>query len=256
MKNATIKRQWLAILFLTAAMISGNAKQVDFRDLPSFNAISSSGSVNVVLEKGDTEQARVESENLEVKYIITEVVNHTLKIYIKDNHLFGNTGRKTVYVKYKRLDAIANSGSGDLQCNTFLEAQGFTIKNSGSGDIKLKNLAVKDEISITNGGSGDIYFHEVNANRFKARLSGSGDLRIDGGQASDISLSISGSGDISAGNLKGKNVQATTSGSGDIKTYASESISVRISGSGDVGFYGNPSQKNVSKSGSGDARKL
>lgn len=256
MKLVTNKRIPIYLVFTVLAIFPIHAKQTDFRDLPSFSAVHSSGSVDVILEKGDSEKARVEAENIDVKKIITRVENGTLKIYLNDNRMFGTAGRKTVYVSYRNIRSIQSSGSGDIRCNSSIHANNIQISSTGSGDLKLKALMAENEIEVTSRGSGDVHLHEVKSAKFAGHLSGSGDMRIDEGSGAELSFSVSGSGDISAGNFRGEKVQARTSGSGDIKTYASKAIQVKISGSGDVVYYGNPSHKNVNKSGSGDARKL
>lgn len=256
MKNtAFIRSIFLAGIF-TLFVLPGYSAQIDVRDLPSFKALDASGSVDVILKKGEKEEARIEVDQIDVERVITKVENGTLHIYLKENMNFGSRGRIVVYVSYKKLASVTSTGSGDILCKTLLDSENIKIKSSGSGDVKLHGLEAKESIQITTRGSGDVFIQKAKAKALSAKLSGSGDLRIDKGSSNTISFGSSGSGDISAGGLIGESVDASTSGSGDIKTHCTGALNVRISGSGDVAYYGSPSSKNVNKSGSGDARGI
>lgn len=256
MKTKVLFRSFFTATLLSIGVVTAIAKQIDVRDLPSFKAIDASGVADVILEKGNVEQARVEVDKIDVSRVITKVDNGTLHIYLKDKSGFGSVGRITVYVSYKKLASVISSGSGDVMCKTPIESSNISVKSTGSGDLKLNAIAAKENIRLSTRGSGDVFIRSVLAKAFSVKLSGSGDLKIDTGSADAISFSLSGSGDISAGGLKGKSVNASTSGSGDIKTHCTGALQVKISGFGDVGYYGNPPSKNVNKSGSGDARSL
>jgi hypothetical protein len=222
----------LAILIIFASNLL--AQQTEERNVGSFSKVSVSGAMDVFLKEGDKEMLTVEAKGIEMDKIITEVDGGELKIKLKDNNWdwWGKNTTVKVYVTYKSLTAIRNSGSSDVVCNSVLKAETFEVKVSGSGNF-TGEVATKD-LTVSISGSADV------------NLKGSADKQ---------DISISGSGDLEAKNLEGKNVKVSVSGSGNANVWATESIEARVSGSGDVQYKGNPTKEITKATGSGSVSR-
>lgn len=185
------------------------------------------------------------------------------------------------------LDALRNSGSGDVTSDLTLALEELT--SNGSGDIQLAVID-SDELDLRVSGSGDVDLLEVSSRTLFVDSNGSGDVRIDrltGDFVSDQSGSgsvdvrdmdgrfvdgrIRGSGDLDvegvvdhveiqgsgSGSFTFLDVDALTadvrlSGSGDAHMVVREEVTGRLSGSGSLFLFGNPDSVQVSTSGSGD----
>ncbi len=197
-----------------------------------FKEVHVSGGFDVVLTKGNTESVNIESSNVDMDRIITEVEGDKLKIYLKKGD-YKNVDIK-FKVTYKDIEAIHSSGSSEIVCNSDIKSDNFSLHSSGSGNIKLASL---------------------NTNSFDLHNSGSSNIDL-AGIAKRQSVNISGSSRINAFDLKSEETKVMISGSGDVSVSVSENLEAIVSGSGDVRYKGDPDISSVRVSGSGNIRKV
>ncbi len=223
----TLKSSALALIFcLVVSALS--AQTVEMRSLSPFTKISSGGSWDVILQKGQKEEIRLETDSFDLNNVITEVDNNTLKISLERGN-YRNVNL-TVYVTYRDLEAIKISGSGNLKSSENIAAHDLEIEMSGSGNTILKHITA-DNLMLT--------------------MTGSGNMKVEGGAVGNLTLKQTGSGNFNAMELQAENTTVNKSGSGNATFTANESISIRSSGSGDVQYKGNPRNTDVRTSGSG-----
>ncbi len=231
MKNLTA---FFLAFFLSATMCL--AQSTETRRVSGFDKISVSGAWDVYIKQGSEESVRLEGKQDLIDKMEVEVSGTNLKIHKKKgsgwNWNSGN-GNLKIYITYRNLNALVNSGSNDVYFESTVKANDFSIVCSGSGDVE-GNFEVDNDLDITISGSSGL------------SLSGS---------ANHQKIVISGSGDVEAANLKSKTTEVTVSGSGNIEVYATEMLEGRVSGSGDIYYKGNPSIK-VKVSGSGDIQQM
>jgi hypothetical protein len=208
------------------------AQSSQTRNLSSFREVHVSGGFDVVLTKGNTESVNIESRNIDMENILTEVEGNKLKIYLKKGN-YRNVDIKFV-VTYKTLDAIHSSGSSEIVCNSDIKADNFSLHSSGSGNIKLAS---------------------IDTGNFEIHNSGSSNVDV-AGAARKQSYHISGSSKINAFNLKSEEAKISISGSGDVNINVSQNLEASVSGSGDIRYKGDPSVRNVRVSGSGNISKV
>lgn len=151
-----------------------------------------------------------------------------------DSYTYSSTPRVIVYTD-GRIDAVALSGSGDIDLpalnisatfNLSLTGSGdidiasisaaeFNALLTGSGDIKLRQVNARTNVTLSLVGSGDFDVKRLKAQRVNVRLQGSGDIDLQG-QTTKANLVLTGSGDIDAANLRTTELNAIASGSGGI----------------------------------------
>lgn len=222
----------LLIVMLTFFASILYAQTSETRNVGTFNAIRTGGSWNVILEKGDREEVRLETKNFDLNKVITEVKRNTLHITLENgNHKNVNF---TVYVTYTDLKSIKSGGSGDIRCDSEL---------------------VADRLEISVSGSGDGRFQNIRGDKLQVSLNGTGNVDVAGGAIGSLIVKHSGSGNFRGMNLEAQEAEVNTSGSGDISFTANNTLSVRSSGSGNVEYKGNPEFSDVRFSGSGKAVK-
>lgn len=223
----------LAFVFVGCGdAIEGNGNVVEVgREVPNFQNLAVSGSINVEIQPGDTYALKIVSDENIIPYVVTDVKGDELQIHYKEKTNIRNADTRVV-ITVPFLNNISTSGSGDvISKEAITNNKMIVLKTSGSGDMRLV----------------------VNAPAVKLNGSGSGDFQLSG-ETKDMECKMSGSGDVDAKDLKAENVQVKIAGSGNVKTYASKTLSASIAGSGNVLYWGNPSLSNVSVAGSGKVR--
>ncbi|WP_103864235.1 head GIN domain-containing protein [Aquimarina sp. I32.4] len=229
--TTSLQAQW----FGSGKRIKGNRDYVTKnRTTNDYDKIKVKGNLDISLIYGTEGKIKIEGESNLIPYILTEIEDSVLKIYIKKGYnISPSLGSKLlITVPFKDINGVYMYGSGDISGTDLIKASDFTTKISGSGDILLA----------------------VNAKNVTAQITGSGDLVLKG-DTQNFEGRVTGSGDLSAYDLNAENVTAMVSGSGDIETTASLSIKARVSGSGDITYKGNPKKEDKKVSGSGDITK-
>ena len=222
-----VKLFTVACLFFFAGHLS--AQNTENRDLSDFNAVHSSGSLDVELIAGNSNKVKISISGAELEDVVTEVESGTLRIRMK-NGIYRNV-RGKVEVTYKKLDKIKSSGSGNVKFVSTFEGNKLELNMSGSGNA-----------------SGEIKVSEADLS-----ISGSANVSLSG-SADNAELSVSGSGNFNCKSLKTKESNVHISGSGDVKIYASERIDARVSGSGNIRYSGSPKKVISKANGSGNIR--
>lgn len=212
--------------------LSGNGNvKTETRNVGNFNAVKTSGSIDIEISQGDTYSVSVEDDENILPVIVTEVQGGTLNIHYKSNTSINNDHAK-VHVTAPSLDKITSSGSADIMINDVVKNERqIEISVSGSGNIK--------------GG--------VDAPKVFASIGGSGNVSLSG-RTKDFEGKVSGSGDLNCGDLQSENATVSVSGSGNVHVFASVSLKARASGSGDVYYRGNPASPEIHTSGSGSVQ--
>jgi hypothetical protein len=214
----------LSLFFIAVTVL---AQRTETRNPGSFTKIHSSGSWDVIVQTGNIDEVRLESSNISLDKVITEVENNTLKISLEK----GNYQRigLTVYVTVREVEAL---------------------KSTGSGSIKMQSDITTGSLSLSNSDSGKINLNYVNAAILSVGISGSGNITVSGGEVGKLTLSQSGSGDFKGEKVSAEEASIKKSGSGQSHLGEVASLNVRSSGSGNVYYSGNPGSKNVSSTGS------
>jgi hypothetical protein len=210
---------------------SGNVI-TESRAVGTFDAISASGSIDVVVRQAASEAVQVQAEDNLLPLVETVVepagAGQRLAIRFRRGESIGAHKPVRVTVDVVRLSAIAMSGSGDVVVEA-LKTPALRLALSGSSDARLAGLATE---------------------RFELAISGSSDV-VAAGQAREVAVAISGSGDADLGELVADDVSVRIAGSGDASVNAAKSLDVSIAGSGDVRYTGAATALKTKTAGSG-----
>ena len=228
------------------------AQSEETRKLSSFSEISAQEAIDVYLKKGDKEEARVVSENIDIEDVLTEVSGDRLKI-----HLDGNNWRNVkvkVYVTYKSIEGISASSAASITSNGVIDANGndFDVDVSSAGDIDVQ-INNADELTVDAGSAGDAKL-EVEAEEIEADVSSAGEINISGSvKRQDVEASSSG--DYNGYDLDSEEAEASASSGGSVRISVSEKVRASASSGGSVRYKGDPRYVNDSSSSGGSVRK-
>ena len=232
----------LAGLFFTFLLTAQNTEKVkgngqvttEVRSIPDFSKLIVTGSMDVHLVSDASKRGTLTikaDENI-VELITTEVKGETLTVTVKKNYSISTKNSITITVPFETLNKVSLTGSGTITGEKAI-ADDLDVSLNGSGTIKLpiKNTST----TATATGSGDIEL-EGSAGTFKCDLNGSGSIKAD--------------------DIKTASVEAMVTGSGSISVNSNKALKGRITGSGSIAYAGNPSDKDLKKTGSGEFRAL
>ncbi len=194
-----------------------------------YDYIHVAGSMDVHLEKGKEGSITVTTDdNL---HDLFEIRTEGRKLIIKTKKGVYYKSKKGVHitVPFQDLAGVSLSGSGDIDSKDLIKADKFRTSVTGSGDVQLPLDARTTEVSVT----------------------GSGDLTLEG-STSELEVDVTGSGNFHGFNFNSESVDASVTGSGDADIVAHNDLKARVSGSGDICYKGNPKNKDLKTSGSGD----
>ena len=146
------------------------------------------------------------------------------------------------------IEDVNVHGSGDSTINGF-SGERIEVQVNGSGNVKFNGRfkVVKADIH----GSGELEMNGGASDKVEAAVVGSGKLTVVG-SCREFKAEQTGSGDINARHLSADEVELQLMGSGDAILTALKSVHVTLRGSGDVVVYGGPSERDISRNGSGE----
>lgn len=234
-------RKVVAIFALFAFILSGSmvfSQSKENREVRDFESISLSISAKVFVIQDNSTSVKIKADSDDLKEIITEVENGTLKIKRKKNRSWGwNNSFRNVEI-YITSPEVRN------------------LRISGSGNIIAKSSIKTNDANYAISGSGNIFVDELSAETLECHISGSGDMNLKGEVTDEFEIHISGSGDVDAAYLKAEDVTVRVSGSGDCKVYATKNLNARVAGSGDIYYRGKPVSVDSKSAGSGSIKHI
>jgi len=199
------------------------------RKVDNFNAVSVSSGVDLYLTQGNAVSLEVEADQNLHEYIITEVEDGVLKIYVDGS--IRSVKEMNVYLTFREIDAITASGGSDVEATGTINQDRLTVECSGGSDINM--------------------YLKVNELKFSA--SGGSDANITG-EARVLIAKSSGGSDLDAMELKTAECTLESSGGSDAHVYVTDKLKVQASGGSDV-YYKGDALVDASVSGSSDLHK-
>lgn len=147
-----------------------------------------------------------------------------------------------------RVDAITVNGSGDSTVNGF-SGERIEVALHGSGNLKFNGRY--RQVSGIVRGSGDMELNGGTSARIDLSVIGSGDVTVVG-SCDHFELDQTGSGDVDAEHLAAASARVNLLGSGTVIVNVRERVDAQLRGSGDVVVHGDPPERTVNKTGSGE----
>lgn len=127
------------------------------------------------------------------------------------------------------------------------------IAVSGGSDFKWNNC-VAEELSIAASGGADVDI-TCQSSKINLAISGGADAEISG-RCITLVVAASGGADASLEELIANDVTVAASGGADVTVHATETLVVEASGGADVAYTGNPTTKDINRSGGADVYRI
>ncbi len=214
---------------------------------PEVTEIDLSGPIDMTLRQGAIASMTVRGEQRLLGNIDTTQDGNMLHIGTKGMLLHHRQPLQVVLV-LPSINKLSIRGSGDSTINGF-SGEKVDVQLYGSGNVKF-NGRYKD-VSAAVRGSGDMEMNGGSSDKVEVALVGSGQMTVVG-SCKEFKAEQTGSGDLDAKYLASVATAVNLRGSGTSVVQATKTAQVTVRGSGDVKVLGNPTERNVNKTGSGE----
>ncbi len=226
----------------------GRSVATEVRQLgKDIDTIELTGPIDMTLRQGAVVSLSVRGEQRLLGNIDTSQEANVLHIGTKGMMLRPRHPIQVV-LTLPSISKLVIRGSGDSTINGF-SGDRVDVQLFGSGNVKF-NGRYKD-VTASVLGSGDMELNGGSSERVGVALAGSGQMTVVGA-CKEFKAEQSGSGDLDAEHLAADSAAVNLQGSGTSVVQARNAAKVTIRGSGDVSVIGNPNQRNVDRTGSGE----
>lgn len=247
----------LLIIATTIASVSAQSNKIvkQNRDVATFSAINASSGWDVIIRQGNRQSVAIEvSENI-LDRVLIEVKDGTLHISNKSQkgiRIINGIRDVTLkaYITVTDLTKITASGGVDIEFETPLNANDFTLNMSGGSDLEKLSLNCNNFSGNFSGGC-DAEINFVSAHNVKTDISGGSDVKFTG-KTDKFTIIANGGSDVSATELEARDCTANFSGAADGSIRVTNRLNATVSGAADLVCYGNPREvtKSVNRSSS------
>ena len=210
-------------------------------------AVELSGPIDLVLHYGAQPSLVVRGEQRLLANVETAQEGRVLHIGTR-GIVLRHREPLVVELTLPALDRVGVDGSGDTRVNGFT-GERIELALNGPGSLEFNGRYRQARAVVE--GSGELTLDAGNGDSVEGELTGSGEMTL-AGAARSVKLASNGSGRLDAQRLRAERVEVRQSGSGNTSVTAHAHVTAAVSGSGDIDVYGNPPQRTISRTGSGD----
>lgn len=231
----------------------------ELREVGAFDALANEGGFDVFVTLGEPATVAVTCDENLLDDIEIEVEGDELVVRSTwEGRAVSLLPRTECFVQVVTPDlrALVASGSGDVALSGPSAVSLDAITVSGSGDVLVSAPLVALQLSVVSTGSGEAALDQVSVSGLALVSTGSGGLSVNGGDAGALELQGTGSGDVLVAGVQTESAQVLLTGSGDGEISVNRSLEATLTGSGDLTVWGDPAQRDLTETGSGEVRFL
>ncbi|MEO5934985.1 MAG: head GIN domain-containing protein [Duganella sp.] len=223
--------------------LGGETRKVDAMAV----TVALDGPIDLTLTQGPTASLKVRGEQRSLQNIETIQDGRDLHISTK-GMLLNPRHRLQVELVLPTLEELTVRSSGDTKVSGF-SGDRLELRLHGSGNVNFSGR-YRDLVAGAHG-SGNLQLNAGSSEHVELELVGSGEIKSSG-SCKTLDAQLTGSGDLDARHLAADKVTVDLKGSGTTHVFAKQAADLTLRGSGDIRVLGNPDQRNVNRSGSGD----
>ena len=206
------------------------AQQSEVRSVGSFTGVKAAEAIDVYLKKGEKESIKVETTDIRLSDVLTEVSGSNLKIHMRDGNQ--RRGNVKVYVTYVNLNKVSASSASNVFSEGIIHSSSLDVSVSSAASVEL---AIEAESSIVEASSA-------------------GDVVLEG-KVKSLEVEASSAGEIDAYGLESEMVEAGASSAGSIKVNVTKQLDAHASSGGSIRYRGSPARTNTDSSSGGSVKK-
>jgi len=219
---------------------SANVQIGSVRNVPAFNGIETSSGVDVEFTQSPTQSVVVKVEPEKQQYVITQVENGILKIFVRNNGVKNlNLNNLKVIVSGPKLSKlVTKSGSIFKAVNPVSESNFAASCSSGSQVSGSFKISTNTALDVSSGVSVKM---NLETKSLALEASSGSSIKLSGKADSGVYSASSGS-SISAGDFVTKSAVVDASSGSSVKINTTESLTASATSAASVQYRGNPSK--------------
>ncbi len=219
---------------------SDNTNLVSVRNVPAFNGIEVSTGVSVDFSQSTNQSVTVNVDPDKQQYVITEVENGILKIFIRNKGVRNlNINNLKVVVSGPKLSRLTTKSGASFKAVTPITESTFAAScNSGSLVSGTFKVSTNTALELESGSSVKM---NLETKSLALETSSGSSLKLSGKADSSVISASSGS-SVSAGDFVVKTAVVDASSGSSVKINTTESITASASSASSIQYKGNPSK--------------
>lgn len=223
-------KKLVSVVLLSFIISYSFAQQSEVRSVGSFMGVKAAEAIDVYLKKGEKESLRVETTDIRLSDVLTEVSGSYLKIHMRDGNY--RKGNVKVYVTYVNINKVSASSASNVFSEGTIHAGSLDVSVSSAASVEL---AIEAESSMVEASSA-------------------GDVVLEG-KVKRLEVEASSAGEIDAYGLESEMVEAGASSAGSIKVNVTKQLDAHASSGGSIRYRGAPARTNTDSSSGGSVKK-
>lgn len=223
-----------------STITSNNINVGSERNVSAFNGIEVSSGVEVEFSQNPTQSVVVKTESDKQQYVMTEVENGILKIFIRNKGVRSlNFKDLKVVVSNPKLSRLITKSGASFKAMTPINESTFAASsNSGSLVSGTFKVATNTALEIESGSSLKI---NLDTNSLALDASSGSSIKLSGKADSGVYSASSGS-SIAASDFITKSAVVDASSGASVKINTTEKITASASSAASIQYKGNPSK--------------
>ncbi|MNK21515.1 hypothetical protein D3C87_397740 [compost metagenome] len=224
----------------TTSNNSGTTNVGSERNVPAFNGIETSSGVDVEFTQSSKQSVVVKVEPEKQQFVITEVENGVLKIFVRNKGVknLNFNSLKVVVSGPKLSKLITKSGSIFKAVNPVSESTFVASCSSGSQVSGSFKISTNTALDVSSGVSVKM---NLETKSLALEASSGSSIKLSGKADSGVYSASSGS-SISAGDFVTKSAVVDASSGASVKINTTESLTASATSAASVQYKGNPSK--------------
>lgn len=223
-----------------STITSNNVNVGSVRTVSEFNGIEVSSGVEVEFSQNPTRNVTVKTEADKQQYVMTEVENGILKIFVRNKGVRNlNFKDLKVVVSNPKLSRLVTKSGASFKAVTPINESTLAIScNSGSLISGTFKISTNSALEVESGSNAKI---NLDTKSIAIDASSGSSLKLSGTANSSVINASSGS-SVSAGEFITKSAVVDASSGSSVKINTTESITASASSAASIQYKGNPSK--------------
>jgi hypothetical protein len=223
-----------------STITSNNVNVGSVRNVPEFNGIEVSSGVEVEFSQNPTRNVTVKTEADKQQYVMTEVENGVLKIFVRNKGVRNlNFNNLKVVVSNPKLSRLVTKSGASFRTMTPINESTLALSsNSGSLVSGTFKISTNTALEVESGSNVKI---NLDTQSIAIEASSGSSLKLSGTANSSVISASSGS-SVSAGDFITKSAVVDASSGSSVKVNTTVSVTASASSAASVQYKGNPSK--------------
>lgn len=233
---------------------SKSTSSSEVRRLENFNAIECSTGVKIFFTPSDVQKVSVDTDAGMQPYLVTEVKNGTLKVYIdKKDKKSINLTKAIVRIEAPKLDVLTLTSGSTFNSVGKISGKEILLKTTSGANVKA-DLTMSKNVQIQSTSGSKLQLNLETKNLDLSATSGA-EIRLKG-TADQATYQLTSAASCDAFDVETKNVTASATSSAQLNLSATDFLKATATSGAQIRYAGNPKKTEIENNSSGTVKKI